>query len=84
MRKNQIADLHELKYLSGLPNLKVLWLWDNPIAQHPVYRQFIIKSLPNLVKLDNTPISMERLIEHLSDIPTRKVNFVSEQEPQEL
>jgi hypothetical protein len=39
--------------------MKVLWLWDNPIAQHPLYRQYIIKNLPNLMKLDNTPISIE-------------------------
>ena len=32
LRKNQISDLHELKYLCSLPNLKVLWLWDNPIC----------------------------------------------------
>ena len=59
MRKNQIADLQELKYLSGLPNLKVLWLWDNPICQHPLYRQYCIKLLPNLVKLDSTAVSSE-------------------------
>lgn len=43
--------------------MKVLWLWDNPIAQHPLYRQFIIKTLPNLLKLDNTPIGMEERME---------------------
>ena len=59
LRKNQIADLQELKYLSGLPNLKVLWLWDNPICQHPLYRQYCIKLLPNLVKLDSTAVSSE-------------------------
>ena len=59
MRKNQIADLQELKYLSGLPNLKVLWLWDNPICTHPLYRQYCIKLLPNLVKLDSTAVSNE-------------------------
>ena len=41
----------------------MLWLWDNPIAQHPLYRQFIIKTLPNLLKLDNTPIGMEERME---------------------
>ena len=59
LRKNQIADLQELKYLGGLPNLKVLWLWDNPICQHPLYRQYCIKLLPNLVKLDSTAVSSE-------------------------
>ena len=38
LRKNLISDMHELKYLVQLTNLKVLWLWDNPICQHPLYR----------------------------------------------
>ena len=32
LRKNQIENLQELKYLQNLPSLKVLWLWDNPIC----------------------------------------------------
>ena len=32
LRKNLISDLRELKYLVSLPNLKVLWLWDNPLC----------------------------------------------------
>ena len=32
LRKNMISDLRELKYLVALPNLQVLWLWDNPIC----------------------------------------------------
>ena len=43
----------------SLSNLKVLWLWDNPICQHPLYRQYAIKLLPNLVKLDSTSVSPE-------------------------
>ena len=59
LRKNLISDLRELKYLVPLPNLKVLWLWDNPICQHPLYRQYTIKLLPNLVKLDSTAVTAE-------------------------
>ena len=59
LRKNHIADLFEIRNLVGCSKLKVLWLCDNPIAQHPMYRQFIIKNLPNLVKLDNQPVSSE-------------------------
>jgi len=29
-----ISDLLEVKYLTHCPNLKVLWLWDNPISEH--------------------------------------------------
>jgi Leucine-rich repeat (LRR) protein len=38
LRKNLISDLREVKHLVHCPNLKVLWLWDNPIAEHPIYR----------------------------------------------
>jgi Leucine-rich repeat (LRR) protein len=38
LRKNLIENLQDIKYLQGLQHLKVLWLWDNPICQHPNYR----------------------------------------------
>jgi Leucine-rich repeat (LRR) protein len=63
LRKNLITDLTEAKYLTYCPNLKVLWLWDNPIADHPLYRQYIIKLLPNLVKLDNAAVTPEERVE---------------------
>ena len=66
LRKNLITDLLEVKYLTMCPNLKVLWLWDNPIADHPLYRQFIIKILPNLVKLDNASVTSEERTESSS------------------
>lgn len=59
LRKNQISELSEAKYLTYCPSLKVLWLQDNPIAEHPLYRQYIIKLLPNLVKLDSNGITPE-------------------------
>ena len=59
LRKNQISDLLELKHLVDLPNLRVLWLQHNPICQHPMYRQYCIKLLPNLIKLDNAAVTPE-------------------------
>ena len=59
LRKNQIADLRELQFLSKLPKLKVLWLQNNPVCQHPLYRQFCIKMIPNLVKLDTDAVTQE-------------------------
>lgn len=59
LRKNLISDLTELKYLQGLPSLKVLWLWDNPCAEQPRYRETVLAHLPNLVKLDNQAVSLE-------------------------
>lgn len=38
LRKNLVQDLLEIKYLTMCPSLKVVWLWDNPIALHPLYR----------------------------------------------
>jgi Leucine-rich repeat (LRR) protein len=53
LRKNLIDDLGEVFYLASLTTLRVLWLSHNPCADHPNYRQFVIKTLPHLVKLDN-------------------------------
>ena len=73
LRKNLIADLSEVKFLVGCPNLKVLWLWDNPVAEHPAYRPFILKLLPNLIKLDSAAVTKEEVEE------AKKMNF-SEQD----
>lgn len=59
LRKNQIQDLAEIRYLQHLPSLRVLWLSHNPCSEHPQYRTFIIKSLPHLVKLDNAEVTQE-------------------------
>eukprot|EP00347_Sterkiella_histriomuscorum_P016658 403352350 len=59
LRKNQITDLSEIRYLQHLPNLRVLWLSHNPCSEHPLYRPFIVKHLPSLVKLDNAEVSQE-------------------------
>ncbi len=59
LRKNNIADLSEIRYLINLSDLKILWLWDNPCADAPNYREYVIKALPNLTKLDNDPVTQE-------------------------
>ena len=59
LRKNKIENLREIQYLKNLPNLKVLWLWDNPCSNHPNYRLYIVKMLPKLQKLDNAAVSQE-------------------------
>lgn len=63
LRKNLVTDLQEIKYLTHCPSLKVLWLWDNPIAEHKFYRPYIIKLLPNLIKLDNNGVTPEERAE---------------------
>lgn len=49
LRKNEVADLHELEYLQGLGHLRVLWLCENPIAEHHNYRLAAIACVPSLV-----------------------------------
>ena len=47
MRKNNLMSLAEVpRYLSGLHNLRKLSLSENPLAEFPKYRQFVIKALP--------------------------------------
>jgi Leucine-rich repeat (LRR) protein len=65
LRKNLVTDLQEIKYLTQCPMLKVLWLWDNPIAEHKFYRPYIIKLLPNLIKLDNNSVTQDERAEAL-------------------
>ena len=48
LRKNKISNLKEIHFLKNLPNLEVLWLWDNPFSSHPHYRLYIVKMLPKL------------------------------------
>lgn len=69
LRKNLIADLAEVQYLQSLPVLKVLWLWDNPCAEAPNYRSYVIRCLPNLVKLDNQPIAPEERKAAAGEVP---------------
>jgi len=57
LRKNQIEDIREVRHLSNLKNIKVLWLSDNPCSSVENYRLYIIKMLPQLVKIDSHEIT---------------------------
>jgi hypothetical protein len=59
LRRNHIARLSELEHLKGLPELRVLWLTDNPITEEPDYREITIAMLPGLTKLDEIDIKDE-------------------------
>ena len=54
LRKNDIRDLNEIRYLEELAELRVLWLADNPIADIPEYHAYVKDRLPNLQRLDST------------------------------
>jgi len=59
LRKNQISSIQDLNYLKKCNNLKVLWLEENKICENENYRLLVIKTLPQLVKLDNVVITDE-------------------------
>lgn len=61
IRKNNIKDLSEICHLKSLPNLRNLWLADNPCDQTENYRQTVLKTLPNLQKLDNIAVTDDDL-----------------------
>lgn len=65
LRKNNISDFIEINYLSTCPNLKVLWLSENPISNKKNYRLTVISYLPNLEKLDDKIITEEEKLEAL-------------------
>ena len=72
LRKTLIADLSEIRYIQSLPGLKVLWLWDNPCAEVPNYRETVIAALPNLVKLDNQAVTPEERAQCSGGNPPRE------------
>jgi hypothetical protein len=57
LRKNMITDLNEICYLSKCPNLRTLWLSENPVAEQKGYRMFVINILPQITKLDDNVIT---------------------------
>ncbi|CAJ1035791.1 Leucine rich repeat/Leucine-rich repeat, putative [Leishmania lindenbergi] len=59
LRKNTVADLREVSALRVLPTLSVLWLRDNPCAQHPYYREFVLYCCPRLRQLDGVEVTEE-------------------------
>ncbi|XP_077263186.1 uncharacterized protein LOC143898031 isoform X5 [Temnothorax americanus] len=61
IRRNNIKDLNEVCYLQGLPNLRNLWLGENPCAEKDGYRLAVLRALPNLEKLDDKVVSPEEV-----------------------
>ena len=60
LRKNNLSSLAEIpKYLAGLQGLRKLSLSENPLAEHPKYRLFVLKALPYLEQLDNADVSTD-------------------------
>ncbi|XP_035728564.1 protein tilB homolog isoform X2 [Vespa mandarinia] len=66
IRKNNIKDLNEVCYLQELPNLRNLWLGENPCAEKEGYRLTVLRALPNLEKLDDKVVAPEEVQTALS------------------
>jgi hypothetical protein len=63
LRKNEVADLEEIQHLRGLKGLKILWLSDNPCADAGSYRDTVLRTLPQLKKLDNVTVTEKEVAE---------------------
>ena len=59
LRKNRIDELHQVLYLAGAPNLRVLNLIDNPITDVRNYRSYTIAALSALESLDDIEVTPE-------------------------
>lgn len=59
LANNSISDFRELENLSTCPNLRKLWLKDNPIAKYWDYRIQVIRLIPNLKYLDDEEITQD-------------------------
>jgi hypothetical protein len=60
LRKNSIEDLSEIDHLMNCKSLKILWLEENPVCMNLNYRNYVMNALPQLLKLDNIPVSSNR------------------------
>jgi hypothetical protein len=65
----QVSNLDEVRWLTGLEYLGILWLSDNPCATDPRYEEYIKTMVPSLQKLDNASIdrsSNEQILQSIS------------------
>jgi len=79
LRKNEIRDLAEVQHLTGLRQLRVLWMNDNPCASLGHYRDFVLQLLPGLSKLDSQDITEDERRRaaraDFSDVPTHACSY---------
>ncbi|CAG8567016.1 14976_t:CDS:2, partial [Dentiscutata heterogama] len=70
LRKNYINDVEEVKHLTTLRNLEVLWLCDNPCADDErKYRYTILRYLPWLKKLDHHDVTDDEVLASMNSSP---------------
>ncbi|XP_076437097.1 uncharacterized protein LOC143276472 [Babylonia areolata] len=61
IRKNRVDQLSDVLHLRRLERLRFLWLSDNPCSQGDNYRMTVLRTLPNLHKLDNIEVTEEEI-----------------------
>ena len=57
LRDNIIENVEEIDYLKSCNKLNALWLEENPVCKKDDYKLHLVKTLPNLKKLDNTDVN---------------------------
>ena len=62
LRKNNISSLSQIDNLINLIHLRILWLDENPISNLENYKEYVLKTLPQLIKFDNNTIIRNREI----------------------
>ena len=72
----QVADMTEVQWLAKLPDLRVLWLSDNPCAETPSYRHKVsMKTRTILVGVTWLhPLSTRHLSTHVGAAPSAQAN----------
>ena len=64
VRTNKIERLGDIHYLKHLSRLRSLWLSENPCAGEANYRLTVLRTLPNLRKLDNIGKWLSNVLEN--------------------
>uniref|UniRef100_A0A8R1HMK3 LRRcap domain-containing protein n=1 Tax=Caenorhabditis japonica TaxID=281687 RepID=A0A8R1HMK3_CAEJA len=69
LRKNCLKTLAELVHLQNLPNLRILWIDENPCVGEggQEYRRRVVKMLPKLTKLDDKPVTPADHVDPVDD-----------------
>jgi hypothetical protein len=61
LRRNSIVSFDELEHLRDLRSLRTLSLSENPIAEHPNYREIVIRKLPQIRTLDDMDVAVKTM-----------------------
>ena len=91
LRKNKISSLSQIDNLKNLKQLRILWLDENPISNLDNYKEYILKTLPQITKLDNVPLikremKKNKTIQRSSNIDEKKfiLRRVNSNEPVQI